>query len=165
MSDEIKILILEDFEPDAELIAREIRKAGVLFHATRVDAREDYMRELEENPPDIIISDYSFPSFDGPTALKIAKELFSDIPFIFVSGTLGEEAAISTLRNGATDYVLKGKIGRLGPAVIRALQEAEDRKKAKEAGEALRKSEFEKNTILQTVPEFITYRDLDYRII
>ncbi|MGE5418399.1 MAG: PAS domain S-box protein [Acidobacteriota bacterium] len=141
MTDEINILILEDFEPDAELIAREIRKAGVHFRATRVDTREEYICELENNPPEIIISDYSFPSFDGPTALRIAKEYYPDTPFIFVSGTLGEEAAISTLRNGATDYVLKGKIGRLGPAVLRALQEAEDRRKAREAEEALRRSE------------------------
>jgi signal transduction histidine kinase len=93
-----------------------------------VQTESDYIRELDRNPPDVILSDYSMPSFDGHAALNIAKKRRPEIPFIFVTGTMGEEVAIETLKNGATDYVLKTRLARLTPAVNRAMREAQERR-------------------------------------
>lgn len=128
MADPIRILLLEDVELDAELAARELRSGGLNFTMTRVDDRESFLSQLRENTPDLILSDYHLPGFDGLEALKVAREQFPDIPFIFFSGAIGEERAIETLTSGATDYVLKDRMTRLLPAVRRAMDEAEGRK-------------------------------------
>jgi two-component system, cell cycle sensor histidine kinase and response regulator CckA len=120
---EIRVLILEDNPADAELLERELRKAGFAFVASRVDTREAYERELDEGKPDIVFSDYAMPSFDGMTALRLLRDRTQETPFLFVSGFIGEERAIEALRDGATDYVLKDRMGRLAPAVRRALRE------------------------------------------
>jgi signal transduction histidine kinase len=98
------------------------------------------VEQLERHPPDMILSDYALPAFDGYAALAIAKEKVPNIPFIFVTGTMGEEVAIETLKNGATDYVLKTRLARLGPAVQRALRESAERYERQRAEEKLRKS-------------------------
>src|SRR5205823_6907154 len=108
--------------------------------AKRVDRQADFVQALEKNPPDLILSDYALPSFDGLAALAIAREKCPDVPFIFVTGTMGEEVAIETLNNGATDYVLKTRLSRLMPAVARALREAEDRSQHRCAEQQLRES-------------------------
>jgi DNA-binding NarL/FixJ family response regulator len=141
MDKELRILILEDMPTDAELIQDELRQAGMVFTPSCVRDRAAYLKALEEFAPDIILSDYSLPSFDGLAALKLAVDKCPDIPFIFVSGALGEERAIELLRKGATDYVLKSRLSRLGPALTRALQEIRERRERDMALEALKKRE------------------------
>jgi signal transduction histidine kinase len=136
----LRILLLEDNAPHAELVEHFLRESGVRFDLERVETREDFLAQLESQPPDMILSDYALPAFDGYAALAIAKEKVPNIPFIFVTGTMGEEVAIETLKNGATDYVLKTRLARLGPAVQRALRESADRRERQRAEDKLRKS-------------------------
>jgi signal transduction histidine kinase len=137
---EIHILMLEDNPMDSELAGHTLKRGGVKFTATRVETEKDFTRELDENPPDLILSDYALPGFDGYAALDIAKRKAPHIPFIFVTGTMGEEVAIETLKNGATDYVLKHRLARLVPSVHRALREAGERTERRRAQEQLRES-------------------------
>jgi two-component system, NarL family, sensor histidine kinase UhpB len=137
---DIHILMLEDDAADAELTQFTLRRGGLTFSVCRVETEEDYVRELEERPPALILSDYSLPGFNGQDALAIARSKCPQTPFIFVTGTMGEEVAIDTLKSGATDYVLKTRLSRLLPAVNRALQEAEERSKHLRAQEQLRES-------------------------
>src|SRR5579872_525327 len=125
---------------DAELVKNALHKDGLNFTIERVETSEDYLRALDHGAPDVILSDYALPSFDGYTALSLAQKRHPDIPFIFVTGTMGEEVAIETLKNGATDYVLKLRLTRLAPAVHRALREAKERAGRKQAVEQLRHS-------------------------
>jgi DNA-binding NarL/FixJ family response regulator len=141
MNRDLRILILEDVPTDAELIQFELVEAGTTFTPMCVADKASYLKALAEFSPDIILSDYSLPSFDGISALKIAVSKCPDIPFIFVSGALGEETAIELLKQGATDYVLKSRLSRLAPAVARALQEVGERRERKAAEEALQKRE------------------------
>lgn len=133
----LKILMLEDTPSDAALVEYELRSAGLSFTALRVETREDFVRALSEFAPDIILADFKLPSFDGISALEIATAHDPEIPFIFVTGAMGEEFAIDSLRRGATDYVLKDHLAKLTPAVVRALQEAQARRQRREAEEAL----------------------------
>ncbi len=155
-SREIRILMLEDNDLDAELIELKMRNRGLNFRAKRVENEADFVRELESGPPEVILSDYSLPSFDGLSALAIARQLCPDVPFIFVTGTMGEEAAIETLKKGATDYVLKTRLSRLVPSVHRALREAHERAERKKAERQLHESHERLralSTHLQTVRE------------
>ena len=137
---ELFILLLEDSRPHAELIKDALRTAGIRFLSERVETRKDFEHRISTQPLDLILSDYALPSFDGLSALSIAKEKAPDVPFIFVTGTMGEEVAIETLKNGATDYVLKTHLTRLVPAVRRALREAAERKERQLAQENLQRS-------------------------
>jgi len=142
MSEEIRILMLEDVATDAVMINRELRKGGFSFRSKRVDNKKDFLHELESNPPDVILSDHGLPSFDGFSALAIARNTCPDTPFIFVTGSLGEEKATETLKSGATDYVLKERLPiNLVPAIRRALRQSEDRRKRSEVERALLESE------------------------
>ncbi|HEX6008033.1 MAG TPA: EAL domain-containing protein [Burkholderiales bacterium] len=129
----LKILLLEDYAADAELALRELERDGVDCTMRRVETEEAFVRMLDEFHPDVILSDFTLPAFDGLTALEIARKVEPDIPFIFVSGTLGEERAIESLKRGAVDYVLKTNLRRLAPAVRRALQECVERKERRKA--------------------------------
>src|SRR5690348_4737028 len=132
--------MVEDDSADAELTKYALRKGGLNFSITRVDSKEQYVRHLKESIPALILSDYSLPGFNGHDALQIALEKCPQTPFIFVTGTMGEEVAIETLKSGATDYVLKTRLSRLVPAVTRALREAEQRAQHRRAEEQLRES-------------------------
>lgn len=132
--------MVEDNSVDTELVKHALRKDGLLFTFECVETADAYRASLEKNPPDVILSDYALPDFDGHTALAIAQEHYPDVPFIFVTGTMGEEVAIETLKNGATDYVLKIRLARLAPAVRRALRETRERAERKRALEQLRQS-------------------------
>src|SRR5438132_2715397 len=105
MEKELRILILEDVASHAELVERELRGAGMVFSARRVSTKADFLKELRDYNPELILADYSLPSFDGISALAIAQEKCPSVPFVFVSGAIGEELAIETLKKGATDYV------------------------------------------------------------
>ncbi|HEX7053486.1 MAG TPA: EAL domain-containing protein [Burkholderiales bacterium] len=133
----VRVLLAEDSREDAELELREIRRAGLRVAHTVVDSREAFARALREFAPDVILSDFSMPSFDGMEALHLAREQAPEIPFIFVSGTLGEDYAIRALKNGATDYVLKTNLARLPTAVERALAEAQIMREQRRAQAAL----------------------------
>jgi DNA-binding response OmpR family regulator len=120
----IRVLLVEDIEYEAALVIHQLQRAG-LHVDWRLVATEDTLRQaLAEFAPDIILSDFDLPQFDGMTALQVVRELVPAAPFIFVSGTIGEERAIGALLAGAADYVLKNNLLRLVPAVERALADA-----------------------------------------
>lgn len=125
MKTKIKILHLEDNPYDAELIREHLNENGFSVELTVVDTQNDFQRNLQTNEYDLILSDFALPTFNGKDALLLTKEIKPDIPFIFLSGTMGEDAAIESLVYGATDYVLKNKPERLIPAINRAIQESE----------------------------------------
>lgn len=133
---EIGVLLIEDDRDDALLIERELRQGGLQFVLRCVDNRPDFLKALADETPGLILSDHGLPQFDGFNALTIAKEKCPHVPFLFVTGLLGEEMIIETLRRGATDYVLKNHLSKLVPAVERALREADERVKRKTAEEA-----------------------------
>jgi len=137
MNKKLRILILEDVPTDAELMGRELRKANIVFSTERVETKKEFLRELKNFKPHLILADYSLPSFDGLSALAIAQKKCPEVPFIFVSGTIGEDMAIETLKKGATDYVLKDRLSRLMLVVRRALDEAEEQIKLKQAEERI----------------------------
>ncbi len=137
----IHILHLEDDPADAELVQAMLESAGLTCQITRVQVRDEFAAALRQGEYDVILTDYRLPMYDGISALRLAQELCPDVPFIFVSGTMGEDAAIEGLTQGATDYVLKQKLSRLAPAVKRALRDAENRRERKCAEEALHESE------------------------
>ncbi|MBS0419327.1 MAG: EAL domain-containing protein [Proteobacteria bacterium] len=123
-----RVLFVEDVETDAELAVRRLRTEGVPCEYKRVETEQQYLDALHSGGYDIILSDFSLPQFDGMSALALAKRELPDVPFIFLSGTIGEERAIEALRCGAVDYVLKSNLKRLAPAVTRALREAEQQR-------------------------------------
>jgi signal transduction histidine kinase len=137
---DIRILLLEDDFKDAELIKFALDQDGLSFQLRRVDSEDQFLAQMEQLKPDIVLLDYTVPGFDGLKALSLAQQKYPDIPFIFVTGTLGEEVVIEMLKNGATDYVLKTRLSRLGSAVLRAIREAKDRLERKKAEIRLRKS-------------------------
>jgi signal transduction histidine kinase len=136
----LRILLVEDSAADVALIKGMLRILGREISVIDVDTREAFEAELSRRPPHLILSDYSLPTFDGRQALEIAQQIAPHVPFIFVTGTLGEEVAIDMLKQGATDYVLKNRLSRLVPAVSRALSEAEQRREREQSEERLRHS-------------------------
>jgi two-component system sensor histidine kinase UhpB len=125
---ELKILMLEDVPEEAEVLERELRKTGLAFVARRVHTKAQFSEALERFAPDLILADSKLPKFDGRTALRMARERVPSIPVVMVTGALGDEAAVELLMAGASDYVLKDRLARLGSAVLRALQEEADRR-------------------------------------
>ncbi|PSB20420.1 PAS domain S-box protein [Phormidesmis priestleyi ULC007] len=151
----LQFLLLEDSDLDAELIQAMLTDGEIECELVRVQTQTGFVDALKMTAFDLILSDYSLPNFDGIAALEIARSLCPDVPFILVSGTLGEEVAIETLKSGATDYVLKQRLGRLVPAVSRALREAQERRNYQQATAALRLSERHFRTLADAVPNFI----------
>src|SRR6266404_4693186 len=159
MNEAIKVLLVEDTVEDAELLIREMRKGGLEIVAHRVDTREALEQALGQLRPHIILCDYSLPRFGGMTALQTVKQHRPGTPFIFVSGTIGEERAIDALREGATDYVLKDNRARLVPAIERALKEADDREARRLALRRLEASEERFRSISEATKEWIWEMD------
>ncbi len=141
MKTPLRLLQLEDNPVDAELITTTLMEGDIPCQAQLVDTRQAFVAALKEGRMDLILADYSIPGFDGMTALALARQHCPDVPFLFVSATIGEELAIDAMHQGATDYVLKQRLGRLVPSVQRALRELDDRAERKRAEEALRQSE------------------------
>ena len=133
----LRILHLEDEPNDAELIRQTLARDGLICEVDVATGRDEFLAALERGDPELILSDFSLPGFDGPSALRIVRERTPELPFILVSGTLGEEAAIESLRSGATDYVLKHRLTRLGPAVRRAIEEAAERRRRRQVEDTL----------------------------
>src|SRR5262249_44447053 len=123
----IRVLFVEDVADEAELSLAQLKRAGLSCVSQRVETETDMRKALEVFQPTIILSDFSLPRFDGMSALTVAREVCPNIPFIFVSGRMGEERAINALLCGAADYVLKTTPARLAPAVRRALDDVDAR--------------------------------------
>jgi len=135
----LRILYLEDDRNDVELVCTKLEDEGLLCSVIPVETQADFVMALNNYRFHVILADYKLPSFDGLAALSIAREKAPDVPFIFVSGSMGEELAIDSLKRGATDYVLKQRLSRLGPAIRRALEEAEEHRERRKAEEEVRK--------------------------
>jgi two-component system sensor kinase len=154
----LHLLILEDNPDDAELMVRELKKEGFEFEWKRVETEKAFKEALSKKP-DIILADYKLPTFDGMAAIKLQQEISPDIPLIIVSGSIGEELAIDCLKAGATDYILKDRLSRLGHSMKRGLKEAEERKKLKKAEETLKESEKKYRTLVESLEEGIASVD------
>ena len=150
-----RILLVEDIPADAELIARELRRAGVGGRLQRVETRADYIRTLHEFAPDLIIADHSLPSFSASDALEMAQREGAGVPVIVVTGSLDEETAADYIKAGAADYIVKSHLERLGPAVLRALDLNRARAEQARAQEQLRQSEARYRTLVDGVRDVI----------
>ena len=137
----LRILFLEDDPKDAELVHASLDAEGIVCEMTRADTQPDFVAFLQTGGFDLILADYTLPLFDGISALRIAQETCPEVPFIFVSGTMGEDLAIEALKQGATDYVFKTRLSRIAPSVRRALREAKERSERRQVEEALQRSE------------------------
>lgn len=148
MTTPLKVLIVEDSEDDVLLISHELRRGGYEVAYRRVDTETEMITALQLETWDLVISDYIMPAFSGPDALKVLKWQGIDLPFILVSGKVGEETAVEAMKAGASDYILKDKLSRLVPAVRRVLQEAESRRERRRVEKALEDSEEKYRLIL-----------------
>ncbi|HTP63662.1 MAG TPA: EAL domain-containing protein [Burkholderiales bacterium] len=155
LPEQIRVLVVEDVATDAELEVRELRRAGMSVVHRLADTEQAFRKELDQFAPHIIISDFSMPHFDGMSALALARELRPEIPFLFVSGTIGEEYAIRALKNGATDYVLKTNLVRLPAAVERALDDARDRRARRKAEKKLAETRARLQSIYESLPDML----------
>lgn len=157
----LRVLIIEDSEADFELNLAALRAGGFDVSCERVEGEDGLRRALSASPPQVVLTDYSMPGFDGMRALQLVRELAPGVPCIFVSGTIGEERAIEALRQGATDYVLKDNMRRLGTVVRRALAEADERERVR-AAEAERARLVE---ILEATSDLVSMSDPEGRMI
>ena len=153
MSHDLRILHVEDNENDAILVGAALERQGFRCDFERVETRASFIEALERGGFNLIISDFSLPTFDGLAALELAREKLPDVPFLFVSGTIGEEVAINALKSGATDYVLKDRLARLVPAVRRAITDAAERVALKKAEEAMIQSEHKYRHLFECLSE------------
>lgn len=148
----LQILLLEDDPVDCELIHKTLSKNGIEGNTIQVNNRKAFQKNLQNRQPDLILSDYVMPTFDGLEALSLAQSICPEVPFIIVSGVLGEEQAIDALKQGATDYVLKQRLERLGPAVKRALREQRERQERQLVTKALRQTDDLLSAIVDASP-------------
>jgi PAS domain S-box-containing protein len=160
----LHVLIVEDLEDDALLMARELERGEYSVQYLRVDTREAMARALEAQSWDVVLSDHSMPKFNAPMALNEIKTHGLDLPFILVSGSIGEDQAVAIMKAGAGDYLRKEQLGRLLPAVEREIREGSIRRARADAEEALRKSESLYRTLTDTSPDAVIVTDLELRI-
>ena len=165
MKEKLKILILEDNASDAELMERALQDSGISFSAVRADTEESFEAALNDFHPDLILSDYSLPAYNGRLALEFVQSTSPETPVIMVTGALGEEAAVELLKAGAKDYVLKDRITRLPFAIKRVLEEAESAQARRESERLLRVSEARFRNALEYAPDGICVVSLDGRFI
>lgn len=157
MPDEaLRILILEDVPMDAELVEYELERARIPFVAHRVDSKDSFLQELDAFCPDVILSDYTLPRFDGMTALSLARERVPSIPFLIVTGSVNEETAVGCMKAGATDYLLKSNLARIGPAIQAALERERAREERVHAEMALAASERRFRSLVQNSSDLVT---------
>ena len=160
----IRVLILEDRPEDAELMVHELRRSWFDPTCVRLETESEYLDHLK-SPPHVILADYRMPQLEAPRALELLQNLGLDIPFIVVSGAIGEDAAVAMMRQGATDYLLKDRLRRLGPAVRRALADKQIREEKREAELALRASEARFYSFMNHSPALAFIKDRDGRIL
>jgi PAS domain S-box-containing protein len=157
MNKTLRVLLVEDSEDDALLLLRELRMAGYDPVSARVDTAPDLDAALDSHPWDAIISDYRMPQFSGLAALKLIHGRGLDLPFILVSGAIGEDIAVDAMRAGAHDYLVKGSLARLAPAIERELRDAEARHKRKAAEASLRESEERFRLLVDATPDYAIF--------
>ena len=160
MGKPLRVLIIEDSEDDTLLLLRELKRSGYEVEFERVDTAPAMQSALNQKTWDLILSDYSMPDFNAPSALELLKASGLDLPFIIVSGTIGEETAVAALKAGANDFLVKGKFSRLSPAIERELREAESRNERRRAEEQLRYQAH----LLSNVTDAIIASDKEYRV-
>jgi PAS domain S-box-containing protein len=160
----IQILHLEDDSADAELVEAKLAEAGLACRITRVQTCDEFETALRNGRADIILADFRLPTYDGMSALRLVLQMCPDVPFIFISGAMGEEAAIKALTQGATDYVLKQNLSRLASAVQRALEDAKNRHERRIAQAALQRSNDMLRAIIETAPVAIIGLDLEGKV-
>jgi two-component system cell cycle sensor histidine kinase/response regulator CckA len=160
-AERLRILIVEDVPMDAELVEYELRRSSIPFEARCVDSRDRFLHELAEFRPDLILSDYTLPSFDGMAALRLAREQAPAVPFLIVTGSVNEETAVGCMKAGATDYLLKSNLARIGPAIEAALARVQARAEQARAEEALRRSEANLRAIFDTSAQAFVLVDRD----
>jgi PAS domain S-box-containing protein len=164
MTETIRILMAEDLQIDAELAEREIKKVFKSCLFRRVETREAFLSAITEFQPDLIISDYHMPVFDGLTALKLAMQHAPLLPVIILTGAINEDTAVECMKAGAADYVIKEHIKRLGQAVVHALEEKEVRRQRRQTETALRHSEERYRMLVHMLPDAVTTADLQGRV-
>src|SRR4026207_1125566 len=152
----LRILILEDVPMDAELVEYELERARMPFESLRVDSREGFLQALEEFCPDLILSDYTLPRFDGMAALSLARERAPSIPFLIVTRSVNEETAVGCMKAGATDYLLKSNLARIGPAIEAALERSRAQAQKFRAEAALAASEKRFRSLVQNSSDLVT---------
>jgi PAS domain S-box-containing protein len=165
MSKKIHILLVEDCAADVELVERELRRSGNPFSLQLVQNEVEFVRALKESPPDVVLSDYALPSFSGLEALALIRQLQPEIPFIALSGNVGEEVAVDLVKRGATDYVSKHRLTALNPAIQRAINEVRQRKEKRVAEISFRDSESRFRAVFEGAGTGIAVEDLQGRII
>ncbi|HZV33661.1 MAG TPA: response regulator, partial [Verrucomicrobiae bacterium] len=160
MNYSLRILHLEDNPFDGELLRRILGHEGMVREWVRVESAKAFHEALNNGPFDLILSDYTLPSFNGVEALALARKHQPDVPFIFVSGTIDEDLAVETLKQGAADYVFKNRLSRLTPAVRRALRNVEERAESQRAEQAMRESEHKYRQVFESMSEAALLIDL-----
>ena len=165
MNKTIRCLLVEDSEDDALLVLAELRRGGYTVTHERVETPEAMRAALDRQPWDIVIADYKMPRFSGLGALELLKGSGTDLPSIVVSGTIGEDIAVKMMQAGAHDYIIKGKLARLVPAVERELSDAEGRREGKRAEEALKLEQALLTNLLRTSPDHIYFKNRQSRFI
>jgi PAS domain S-box-containing protein len=165
LSTAVRVLILEDRQQDAELMLHELRRSQMEPEWQRVETEADYIAQLNSVVPDVILSDYCMPQLDAPRALELLRQIDRNVPFIVVSGAIGDDIAVKLLRAGATDYLLKDRLARLGPAVRNALQERALRAEARKTEEELRASENRFYSFMNNSPALAFIKDEAGRIL
>ncbi|HWP34687.1 MAG TPA: response regulator [Thermodesulfobacteriota bacterium] len=165
MGTPLRLLIVEDSEDDAALIVRELRQAGYEPAVTRVATADDLRAAVDRQEWDVVVSDYGLPGFSGAAALALLRERGLDLPFIVVSGTVGEDTAVAMMKAGASDYIMKGNLRRLAPAIERELREAAGRRQRRRAEEDLRASEARYRALFEHAHDAIALLDDDWRFV
>ena len=160
----LKVLLLEDSVTDAELISWELKRAKLSHEVKRVQSRDDFLQAIDTYDPDIVLSDHTMPGYDGISALADIRNKRPGTPFIFVSGTLGEDRAVDSLKRGASDYIIKGDLGRLPSAIVRAIQEKRLRHERETAMRNLRASEAMFKTLAEQAPVGIVVTRADVKL-
>lgn len=155
MEEKLKVLMLEDIEDDAGLIERALKRDGIAVSARRVDTREDFVEALRTFKPDVILSDHALPQFNSIDALKICKKQESNVPFILVTGTVSEEFAVSCLKQGADDYVLKSNLVRLPSAIFNSIKQKQVEQERRRAERTLRDQNEELVKINKELDSFV----------
>src|SRR5512134_3528667 len=164
MESPLRILHLEDNDTDVELIQATLAADGLASVWVRAQAGDDFLAALKAGDIDLILADYDLPAFDGLSALALARQACPDVPFLFVSGALGEERAIETLKQGATDYVMKSRLSRLAPAVRRALREAQERAERQRAQAEVHAERERLRTTLASIGDAVIATDMQGQI-
>jgi PAS domain S-box-containing protein len=160
----LRVLVVEDSEFDAQMITSLIRKSGYDVVAERVETSEAMEKALRDKRWDIILSDYNLPNFSAPEALKLLQASELDLPFIIISGGIGEATAVAAMKAGAHDYLMKGNLNRLAPAIERELREAANRRERREAREKLLESELRYRLLWESSPDAVLLMDAESKI-